>query len=89
MLSHGGAGGGRGRPCREQVDYMENRWSQALIVLSPASHTVISGTAINLGSLPELPGYKMRQLCRMMEPLMNPELWASPASWPAGKTVDS
>lgn len=41
---------------RVQVDYMENRWSQVLIVLSPPTYTVHPGTTINLGSTPELPG---------------------------------
>lgn len=45
-----------GRPGHEQVDYMENRWSQVLIVLSPPTYAVHTGTAINLSSLPELPG---------------------------------
>ena len=45
-----------GRPGREQVDYMEDRWTQVLIVLSPPTYAVHTRTAINLGSLPELPG---------------------------------
>lgn len=45
-----------GRLGHEQVDYTENRWSQVLIVLSPLTYLVHMGTAINLGSLPELPG---------------------------------
>lgn len=44
----GGSGG------HEQVDYMENHWSQVLIVLSPPTHTVHLDTAINLSSPPEL-----------------------------------
>ena len=45
-----------GRPGREQVDCVENRWSQVLIVLSPLTCAVPMGTEVNLGSLPELPG---------------------------------
>ena len=45
-----------GRPGREQVDYVENRRSQVLTVLSPPTYAVPTGIAVNLGSLPELPG---------------------------------
>lgn len=47
------AGGRRG--C-EQVDCMENHWSRVLIALSPPICTVHAGPAINLSSLPRLPG---------------------------------
>lgn len=47
------AGGRRG--C-EEVDYMANRRSQVLIVLSPPTYGIHPGTAINLSSPPGLPG---------------------------------
>lgn len=56
MLSHQDACDRRLRRGCEQVDYMENHWSQVLIVLSPPTYTVHPGTAINLGSPPELSG---------------------------------
>lgn len=47
---------GEDRPGSEHADYMENRWSQVLTVLSPPAYTVPLVMAINLSSLPELPG---------------------------------
>ena len=40
----------------EEVDYMANRWSQVLIVLSPPTYSIHPSTAINLSSPPGLPG---------------------------------
>lgn len=54
MLTHQDACGRRLRRGCGQVDYTENRWSQVLIVLSTPTYTVHPGTAINLGSPPEL-----------------------------------
>lgn len=80
---------GEDRPGSEHADYMENHWSQVLTVPSPLAYTVPLVTAINLSSLPELPGLENKTARSSDQASGADEIsGARQASWRSRKATD-